>query len=894
MFADYVHPQSNKLISNISLRLRYGKVWISYLPVDEEHPNSETETSTMQKRSYYLCPCIRDDEICGFERPNNNSSLQTHICKLLVPPGRTVVTYFTANVAYQTQTHATTLTPMNSRAINLFLRFFCGSGVSFLLLSSVEFNLYSQGLISLGQEHPTVPTTQLMPLLTRHKIPKILAASAQPLLTNLLTQLRGSTICLMFDSGSINHHSYLAVCFCTLNATSSPQFLQLSYSPATKKQYGQFLEQVHEQLNAWNIRVVSICTDGLSAQVEGIKDFCTLVRKSDTVKGFTQDLVPFHIPCFNHRVNNVLKRTISMNAELQQIVDDLKAFSKTARTRQIYDILRKLCPTFVDTRWLCLSLMCSYVRMKRKDISAHKYLTEAQITGIIKLEILLLPLLELHLYFESHKTKLGYVYPALLRAILQYQKMMQTEGFNTGESLHEIVDCMVNLYNYCLSEETAHLVEVAFSVTPFGRIFCQNKNLAMAFNPDQSLSASVELLSDAFAPIPSGNWKSAFVPVVVAEELRRSSSSSSSSSSAATPASSLFSSSLFPATGHSPELSVFPQPPSAQSRPPPTSARTLSVPSSPLGTPVIPADDEVLVTVEEEEEEESPPTQFFLHLPPVPQSLRSTNIFNEEPGVLNVTARRLPQRPTVQEKALMSLDDLLFLYKESVQTTSTFCAEEPGYDDMDAYGTLAAEQNAINDLYQAEDLYEPIPVRTQPRRQTTTTTSSSSSTEEEGQLEEDDDEVILLSSDGRLVHPDYVDDASERAKAAEVIGSLSTVSPTMVRDHFIEHLKRILPEKRQKEMLSVHGINYEIWMSDPVNNLIRIPDLESSLLFCEGLVFAVPEFKEIVKALALSECSESESERVFSRVGIICGDKKTNILIQTLNNRLIIFYYSKE
>ena len=346
------------------MRLKYNKVWISYIPLEESRERASSSTTRPQNRSIYLCPCCRKEEICGFERTNNNSSLEFHQCRLLVPPGQTIVHFFTANVAYQAQAHTTVLTRMNSEAINLFIRFFCGSPVSFLLLSSLEFNLYSQGLIRLGQEHPNTPTNQLMPLLTRHKIPKILAASAAPLLTQLLTRLRGSRVSLLFDSGSINHHTYLAVCVCVVDSNAVPQFLQLSYSPSSKMDYCEFLLQVHQQLNRWRIKVASICTDGLSAQVEGIGKFQQLVSASTKIVGFTQELIPFRIPCFNHRINNVLKHAIENNENLKKCVDDLKAFSKAVRTKEYYNQLKKLCPTFVDTRWLCLSLMCSYVRVR--------------------------------------------------------------------------------------------------------------------------------------------------------------------------------------------------------------------------------------------------------------------------------------------------------------------------------------------------------------------------------------------------------------------------------------------------------------------------------------------------------------------------------------------------
>ena len=98
-------------------------------------------------------------------------------------------------------------------------------------------------------------------------------------------------------------------------------------------------------------------------------------------------------------------------------------------------------------------MVASYIRLKRSAILAHGLLELDEIRDIIRLELLLNPLMELHLAFEQHEIKLCDVYPSILRAINQYQYISSLHPFSSTIWLYTTVEITVQLYNRFLIDE---------------------------------------------------------------------------------------------------------------------------------------------------------------------------------------------------------------------------------------------------------------------------------------------------------------------------------------------------------------------------------------------------------------------------------------------------------
>ena len=915
----YQHPTSSVLMRKLNLVIKHEVVWISYMAGLQPKPGEKKQND----RSYYMCPCTNASGPCCYEKLNNNGSLAYHHCEKLST--LSLLGMFAQHRAsiQSPQFKCAIITKKNEDVINLLVAFFAGTAVSHLIVGGHKFNRLIQGLIQLGQKHPTIPSEQLVPYISRERIPQLLLAKAQDCLLGILERLQGKNISVMFDGGTVNHHHYLAVCFAELEADAHPQFLQLSYGPSSKEDYVAFLAEIVFELRKWNISISTICTDGLPAQVQAIDQYQeSLVHvpsippskpeqnspaKVRPVKRVPR-LIPFHVPCFNHRVNNVLKHSIEDVPFLSQLVESLKSFSNEANKKDYHLLLKKVCPTFIVTRWLCLSMMASYVRLKRKSIVDNRLANPSFVLETLKLEIVLLPLMELQLYFESHETKLGYVYPALLRALNQYAILAHQPEF-CGEWLGAIVCIMVHLYNYTLSGETGHLVELAATLTAHGRELYVRRAPALGFHPLKSLAECAELLSNSLTSWPRVAWESVYCPATfdiceVLDELKSlsytlssqtvtssSTSSSSSQASAITPSPSAD----FPPDEplHSGFDIVEAQPKSLLFSLSRDNRRSLTT------NPSMNYDDDALEM--NAANVARPRSSFFLGLPtpakkPPPDAVKEDADKGDDVDTAGAPAPPVPP-PKLKEKALMSLLDMVHLLRE-LHSDEQYCEQEPEDIDEDAfvvYGDIAkrvkARHRRLLELQQCEP----------PMQQTTTTTSSSSSSSsssgsgiiqilDDDDDSGDDDDVIIVAAEGTIQHKSYSSDADEMKCAEHVFQSLTDrASQTLLKD-FQSQLDRILPKdaKEEKDAMMMEFKRYitmRLPSVDPVEQTLRftcpLPPLQYQL-FCK-----------IVKALINSVCSESPCERVLSAVRNMCGDKKTNLEIHTLNHSLLAKFYGK-
>ena len=183
---------------------------------------------------------------------------------------------------------------------------------------------------------------------------------------------------------------------------------------------------------------------------------------------------------------------------LARIIALLRQFSTAAAPADYQKLLQKHCHVFIQTRWLSLSCICSYIRMKRNVILDNNYLTACDIMSILRFELLLTPLFELHLFLEREHTKLYEVFPAIMRTLLQYETIMKVKTLWSPDwcyALHIIVHYLIQL---TLSGSTGSLIALAFSLTPVGTYLFQQNRFASGFDPTKPILNSAELLFSCF------------------------------------------------------------------------------------------------------------------------------------------------------------------------------------------------------------------------------------------------------------------------------------------------------------------------------------------------------------------------------------------------------------
>ena len=512
-------------MSEIKLSIHYDRLWITYKPISinnqkgenrKENDVNETDESdsnpnctqqseiiskqvhnqtknTKRVRRICMCPVAHPLDCCRFECANNNSKLEKHTCPLLgFKPLSSIFT--AADPTYSPfsllpSTVIDNLTPQQVHSLNLVFNFTSGTPLSHAHIASSAFNNMCQGLIKLGQTYPSARATDLLPLFNRRRLPVLLEQQAGSALIGFLNTLQGHFVSLMFDAGTINSRHYAAICLCANNSEAKPSFLQLANAPSSKQDYQIFVYQILRELCMWNIEVASICTDGLPVQIQALSEFVNVLRMGGNIGDLNLAMIPFHVPCLNHRINLVVKE-IGKIPRISILKTTLNKFADDAHRKVYHTLLGKSCPFFIETRWLSLGLQSSFVRLKREIILKEEMLPYDILEDAMKLEIVLTPLIELQLFFETHSTKLCHAYPAIIRTLLQYLLLLQEEIFKHDVWLYAIVTVICSLYNNTLADETGSLLELSFVLSFSGKILYKTSKLASGYNPNKSLQES--------------------------------------------------------------------------------------------------------------------------------------------------------------------------------------------------------------------------------------------------------------------------------------------------------------------------------------------------------------------------------------------------------------------
>ena len=483
-----------RVISGLTLKLLHEKIWIAFKYLEPEEDSSSKKTATTQRKTC-LCPIRRDTNHCGFERLSKASALRTHQCPLLVLTPLTSV-YKPAAEEYNPyrllpQQRTLSVSPLQSVAVSLITYAVGGTPVAYNLITSKTFQLLFYGLIHLGQLFPELPPSDILPKISRQRFPSLVQSHATSALAAYLERFAFRFVSLIFDAGDVRGKHCAAICLCNNERNAKPSFFQLSYGPRTKPDYILFINQALSILDQHRIKVVNICTDGLPVQISAIEECQNYMQTGNVLGRFAPILIPFHIPCLNHRINNAIEEIFFKHPVAAPVTASIQSFAKKARTPAFKAALGRTCPGFIKTRWLYLGRIIAFIRLHRLIILAHTgeqgWLTQEELMDIIKLEILLQPLIELQLFFEEHQTKLSHVYPAVIRTLFIYLYIIQSNHFSSGSWLHLAVDCMVTVFNRVLTGYLGSLIELAFVASAPGRQFARAQHRAVGYLPSLSL-----------------------------------------------------------------------------------------------------------------------------------------------------------------------------------------------------------------------------------------------------------------------------------------------------------------------------------------------------------------------------------------------------------------------
>ena len=452
-----------------------------------------------------LCPFSKNNKPCGETGFTRHSNIKSHDClnPIIQPTQRKITELIQHWQPKQTilqppsqrPKKSTPNTPLQKEVQSLIIELIAGTQLSLAFASSPSFLSILQRLIIIAQQHTDIDPICIIPSITPHSLSDEMKAEAKQAVIDTISAITDEFVSVMFDGATINHQKYLAITVIQTNPHTKPIFLHIVRSPQTSDDYTAFVIELLQVLQQYNVHVTSFCTDGLSAQITGIDNARgRLLNPMGNPPTVSLPLLPFHIPCLNHRLNLVLIHAIKNSYHLSSLVRILQDFSTKASRKQRQKHLQKHCPVFIHSRWHCLSLICSYIRLKREIIVENRYLSRSKLIQILRMEIVLLPLFELQLFFERSETKLAHAYPALLRAILQYSIIIQDELFRAIDWLYAITEIVRLLHAMILDDSFGSLIKLAFSLTPHGQYLFSKMHFASGYNPHSSIMETLETL----------------------------------------------------------------------------------------------------------------------------------------------------------------------------------------------------------------------------------------------------------------------------------------------------------------------------------------------------------------------------------------------------------------
>ena len=460
-----------------------------------------------------MCPISKGETNCYFEGELRSIKMQNHACDLLKEHTTTTLDhrqpllrqFLVSSVPPQTDStnsRGKALPPLKKETTDKLLEFIGSSAISFRDIDSLSFRALCLSLVSAGQQHPTIPPDKLLPEMERHSLSQLMSNQASIPLNDLFRIIEDGFVSVQFDAAKIITKTYLIVTIAPVDESTPPLFFQLNIAPSQEVPYIQFLTNLFGCLSLHNVVVGSICTDGCPTQRAGIAQFLSSLRDSSHHHPFEVQFIPLMIWCHNHLVNLITQTvwkdpiTEPTANRVYQIVCN---FAEMSHRRKLRELLGEVCPTIINTRWLSVWLVCSFIRLHRNVIASSQLLARGEIVEILKLELLLSPLMELQLFFENDQTRMYHVFPVVMRTIQQYLLLASHPSFSSTDWLIPVVFVLHNcIKRFFLPNKHTLWPEItlslhAFSLTPVGQHLYGLGAFGSGFNLNDSLDGMFEV-----------------------------------------------------------------------------------------------------------------------------------------------------------------------------------------------------------------------------------------------------------------------------------------------------------------------------------------------------------------------------------------------------------------
>jgi hypothetical protein len=384
-----------------------------------------------------------------------------------------------------------------------------------------SFFLFVHAAMEVARKFPSVPVEQLFPSVSRKEFSRDFARQADTSHALQIASLQGKYVSVCMDASTIAHKHILAV-FLVNPSTMKPILYDIYHNVSTQADYTSVCIDLHNDLELKGIKIASICTDGLTAQTNALREsyhglyhslFCTnscfpiCIGSKPTFPAFLSaqgKTVPLFAPCYAHRSSLTMKRSQYLHNGLEIIVSSIITMSQTLNKDANASIVGTRCPQFVEVRWLSLFDICKFVKGSQESIL--KVPLDPQQRALVMLSPLVFQiLLPLHLFIlrvESDTCSVVQVFPYLLQTLYRYEFMRNVIQLKGSVWDEIILSLMTAFVGYTLGKEEGDTMVTAFGFSEIGRNAFSQGNIFC--NPTQwriSTPVSIPQLDTKLDPV---------------------------------------------------------------------------------------------------------------------------------------------------------------------------------------------------------------------------------------------------------------------------------------------------------------------------------------------------------------------------------------------------------
>ena len=266
-------------------------------------------------------------------------------------------------------------------------------------------------------------------------------------------------------------------------------------------------------------KISAFVGDGLRSQVAGLTpgkptSFQSSIEDPDLRKIFFS-------PCYNHRLQNAIKKTFTENMVFKKYVNSIHDFSIFLRKPEIIQKLGAICPEPIETRWNYLFDICSFIKKYKDPILAlmidtklinissddefpeeesipddEKPNYELILTTIDKILTILWPFKAATLCLSYDNCSLANVYPIFSDLILKYETIRNE--LSPMDTFVSVINNLINnIKSYTFDSAEFPIFYLAYMLTPMGRslLYLEEKGFP-AENEDDDIHFQPYVLPD--------------------------------------------------------------------------------------------------------------------------------------------------------------------------------------------------------------------------------------------------------------------------------------------------------------------------------------------------------------------------------------------------------------